>query len=244
MPDAREVYRSHAEQYDELVRCEDRDGNLLRAIQERVALSGCDVIEFGAGTGRVTRLLAPHVRSIRAFDQAPAMLEVARARLSQGNVRFELADSNAVPVADACAQLAIAGWSYGHQTVWDEQAWREPIERAVREMLRVLAPAGTAIVIETLGTGHVTPFDPPPALAAYYALLEDTFGFTRSWIRTDYEFASADDAERLVGFFFGAEAARALGGKRTLPECTGLWTRQPNTAVRIDSEPASKPVIG
>ena len=118
------------------------------------------------------------------------------------------------------------------------------IYRSHAEQYDELAPGGTAIVIETLGTGHVTPFDPPPGLAAYYALLEQVFGFTRSWIRTDYEFASADDAERLVGFFFGEEAARALGGQRTLPECTGLWTRQPNTAVRIDSEPASKPVIG
>jgi ubiquinone/menaquinone biosynthesis C-methylase UbiE len=244
MQDAEEVYRSHAEQYDELVRCEDRDGNLLRAIQDRVALSGCDVIEFGAGTGRLTRLLAPHVSSIRAFDVAPAMLDVARARVAQRNVQFELADNASVPVADGCAQLAIAGWSYGHQTVWHERGWREPIERAIREMLRVLAPGGAAIVIETLGTGHVTPFDPPTALAAYYAMLENTCGFTRGWIRTDYEFASPADAERLVGFFFGEQAARALHGRRTLAECTGLWTRQPNTAVRIDSEPASKPVIG
>jgi len=33
-----------------------------------------DVVEFGAGTGRITRLLAPEVQSIRAFDASEHML--------------------------------------------------------------------------------------------------------------------------------------------------------------------------
>jgi ubiquinone/menaquinone biosynthesis C-methylase UbiE len=229
MPDAREVYQSHAEQYDELVRCEDRDGNLLPAIQAIAQLAGADVVELGAGSGRVTALLTPHVRFIRAYDASAPMLEVARRRLTQlgtTNWQLAIADNASVPVADNSVQLAIAGWTFGHQTVWHETSWREPIERALREMLRVLAPGGTAIVIETLGTGHVTPFDPPAPLARYYALLEAELQFVRTWIRTDYEFPSSADAERLVGFFFGEAAGRAVAesGQHVLPECTGLWS--------------------
>jgi ubiquinone/menaquinone biosynthesis C-methylase UbiE len=228
MPDAREIYELHAEQYDELVRCEDRGGNLLPAIQAIAPLAGVDVVELGAGSGRVTTLLAPHVRSIRAFDASAPMLEVARQHLTQlGTTNWELAvaDNTSLPVESGSAQLAIAGWTFGHQTVWHETEWRQPIERALREMLRVLAPGGTAIAIETLGTGHVTPFDPPAPLARYYALLEEEFQFARTWIRTDYEFPSSADAERLVRFFFGEAAGCAIAdsGQRRLPECTGLW---------------------
>ncbi|HKU39541.1 MAG TPA: hypothetical protein VJR89_15385 [Polyangiales bacterium] len=58
-------------------------------------------------------------------------------------------------------------------------------------------------------------------------MLEREFRFTRSWIRTDYEFPTQAEGERLVGLFFGEAMAQsfASSGQRTLPECTGLWTR-------------------
>ena len=230
MPDSRDVYRHHPEDYDALVRCEDRDGNLLKALRELVPLGGKDVVELGAGTGRLTLLVAPHVRTIRAFDAAPAMLAVARRHLEQrglANCTTSVADNAALPLTDACADVALAGWTYGHQTVWDEDGWRQPIERALREMLRVLKPGGPAIVIETLGTGHATPFEPPTQLARYYALLEEEWGFARRWIRTDYEFPTLAEGERLVRFFFGEERAGrfAADASTTLPECTGIWWR-------------------
>lgn len=231
MPDAREIYESHPEDYEQLVRYEDREGNLLKAIRSLTQLEGSEVVEFGAGTGRVTRLLAPHVRSIRAFDIAPPMVELARRHLCLGstsNWQVDVADNASLPVPDATADLAVAGWTYGHQTVWNEEAWSEPIELAIREMFRVLRPGGTAIIIETLGTGHTTPFDPPPQLARYYALLAGEFGFEMTWIRTDYEFSSLLEGERLIRFFFGEERAQAFASGRNtvLPECTGLWWRK------------------
>ena len=87
MTDAREIYRLHAQQYDALVSREDHAGNLLAAIRDRVQLEGAEVVELGAGTGRITALLAPHVRSLRAFDLEPAMLEVARQKLSELQAR-------------------------------------------------------------------------------------------------------------------------------------------------------------
>jgi hypothetical protein len=92
----------------------------------------------------------------------------------------------------------------------------------------VLRPRGSAIVIETLGTGHTTPFAPPLELERYYALLTQQFGFDRTWIRTDYEFPSLAEGERLLRLFFGEELATHFvsTGRRVLPECTGVWSRR------------------
>src|SRR5262249_52777528 len=100
MPDARAVYRDQAEVYDTLVRCEDKDGRLLPAVRAIRSLDGADVVELGAGTGRVTTLLAPHVRSIRAFDAEQAMLDVARRHLVRSggrNWELAVADNTSLP---------------------------------------------------------------------------------------------------------------------------------------------------
>lgn len=231
MPDARELYETQPEAYDELVRYEDHEGHLLPAIHTIAPLEGKRVVELGAGTGRVTKLIAPHVASVRAFDIAAPMVEVGTKRLAElgiDNVVFGVADNASIPAENASADLALAGWTYGHQTVWHKTAWRAPIEKGIGEMLRVLEPGGHAVIIETLGTGFEAPFDPPEALGRYYAMLEDELGFSRTWIRTDYAFPSLDVGEKLVRFFFGNERAEAFArrGSTILPECTGLWSRR------------------
>ena len=77
MPTEEEVYETHADQYERLGQREDHQGNLLSEIENVMPLDDRDISELGAGTGRLTRLLAPHVRSIRAFDASAHMLEVA-----------------------------------------------------------------------------------------------------------------------------------------------------------------------
>jgi len=233
MTDARDIYQFHPEQYDALVRAEDKDGNLLRAIRGIVRLAGADVVELGAGTGRVTALLAPAVGTIRAFDIAAPMVEVARRNLDRltlgpGGVRnwdIGIADNACLPVPNESADIVIAAWTYGHQTIWNADSWQTPIEAAIGEMIRALRPRGAAIVVETLGTGHTTPFAPPVELERYYALLTEQFHFERTWIRTDYEFPSLAEGERLLRFFFGEEMAMrfASAGSCVLPECTGVW---------------------
>jgi hypothetical protein len=102
--------------------------------------------------------------------------------------------------------------------------WQAHVARALGEMRRALRPRAALVVIETLGTGSETPAPPNPALAEYYAWLEAR-GFTRSAIRTDYQFASVDEAASVCGFFFGdafAQRVRTNGWAR-VPECTGIW---------------------
>jgi ubiquinone/menaquinone biosynthesis C-methylase UbiE len=79
---------------------------LLPAINRIVPLENLEVVEFGAGTVRLKLLLAPLVKSIRAFDEATAMLEVLNGRLASGNVtnvEAGVADNRVMPVESAIA---------------------------------------------------------------------------------------------------------------------------------------------
>ena len=218
--------------YDRLVSREDREGNLLVKVRELVRLEGAHVVEMGAGTGRLTRLLAPHVAHVVACEGEAAMLEVARvdlARRGLDNVTLHVADNRTLPVSDAVADLTIAGWTFGHATGWYPDAWRAPIDAMLDEAFRVTRPGGSIVVLETLGTGRTEAAPPRPELAAYYAMMETERGFTRHVIRTDYEFASLDEARSLVRFFFGEALAERVAkeGLLVLPECTGVWVTSP-----------------
>ena len=230
MPSFEGIYAHHAEAYDRLVEREDHEGNLLPALAEIAPLDGANVVEFGAGTGRLTRLLAPRIASIRAYDASAHMLTVAERHLKAmdlANYELGVADNKHLPAEDASADIAIAGWAFGHTLDWYPDRWRPEIGAAVDEMERVLRPGGTAIILETMTTGSPTPAPPTPGLAAYYRWLETERAFSSRSIRTDYQFTSLDEAEMLTRFFFGDEFADRVHseGWIVLPECTGLWWR-------------------
>jgi ubiquinone/menaquinone biosynthesis C-methylase UbiE len=231
MPTFEEIYANHADAYDALVSREDHRGNLITAIHELHTLDGAQLVELGAGTGRITRQLVPLVKFIHAFDASAHMLGKARETLEATgftNWKLDVADNAALPVPDGAADVSIAGWSFGHQTEWNAEQWQTQIGAAVDEMLRVIKPEGAAIIIETMGSGSKTPAPPNPQLAAYYAWLEGERGFNYRWIRTDYQFESVDEGAQLFGFFFGNAMADVVrqGNSVIVPECTGIWWRK------------------
>ena len=226
----REIYRNRAEQYDRLVAREDAHGNLFGALHEIVPLSGLDVVEFGAGTGRLTRLLSVAVERIFAFDFEPAMLmrsNVAKRTSGMTNWHLALGDNAQMPIASACADLVIEGWSFAHVVGWYPDDWLARTDAMLTEMTRILKRGGTAVLIETLGTGHRRP-QPPDQLARLYRHWREQHEFESRWIRTDFQFASPEEADELTRFFFGdALADESLAeGAVILPECTGIWWKR------------------
>ncbi len=227
MPTEKEVYQAHARQYERLIRREDYQGNLLRAIESICAPNGLEVADLGAGTVRLARLLAPRARQVWAFDTSAHMLDTASESLRAlglTNWSCEVGDHRQVPLPTASVDLVTSGWSFCYLAVWaGEQDWRSELEKGLRETLRILRPGGTCLLFETLGTGHQSPH-PPQHLAGYYAWLQEK-GFESTWIRTDYRFESLEEAIELTGFFFGEELAHAVQAQNqvVLPECTGVW---------------------
>ncbi|MCS6837032.1 MAG: class I SAM-dependent methyltransferase [Anaerolineae bacterium] len=224
------IYAHQAEAYDRLVGREDQRGLLFAALMELCRLDGTTVVEFGAGTGRLTRLLSLMARRVYAFDFAFPMLAQAQQQLTLSGLshwRLAQADNRAMPLPAGCADVVIEGWSFGHAVGWSLGDWRVQVGLMLDEMRRLLKPHGTAILIETLGTGQKQPSPPTEGLAQLYRWWQEEHGFQHRWVRTDYQFESVDEAEALLGFFFGPElAARVRREQLTiLPECTGIWWR-------------------
>lgn len=222
------IYATQAAKYDAMVSREDHEGNILTAIEAIVSLQQCDVVEMGAGTGRLTRLLVPKVKSLHAYDVSPQMLKIAQQTLTPmgyDNWQLSESDNRNLNAPDSSADLCIAGWSFGHATTWYGDNWQTEIEKSINEMERVLKKGGTAIILETMGTGQETPAAPNDILAAYYGWLITRKGFSYTWIRTDYKFESVEEADELTRFFFGDALADRIvhEGITHLPECTGIW---------------------
>jgi ubiquinone/menaquinone biosynthesis C-methylase UbiE len=221
MPTEKEIYLSHADKYDLLIQREDYQGNILHAIEDITPLHNMDVIDLGAGTGRLTRLLAPRVKSIHAFDTSAHMLETASnslRALGLNNWRMDVADHRQLPVESASADVGISGWSFSYLSVWGGENSRAQLQAGLAEAKRVLRPNGILILIESLGTGNTSPIK-LIHLEDYYAWLAEN-NFKMNWIRTDYKFESKEEADALAKFFFGEEIKVE---NNILPECTGLW---------------------
>ncbi|QMV41921.1 class I SAM-dependent methyltransferase [Cohnella cholangitidis] len=227
MPDHDSIYKQEASQYHELIASQP---SLLDVIERIKPVEGLDIVDMGAGTGRLTAELAPSAKSIVALDAAEAMLHVTADRLREAgltNWTTQVADHRRLPLADRSADLIVSGWSICYLTNADAERWDDNLDEIIAEMKRVLRPGGTIILFETLGTGHETP-SAPDFLQPYYAKLVDTYGFSHRWIRTDYTFADLRQAERLTRFFFGDELADRVVERQLvrLPECAGVWWLQ------------------
>lgn len=220
------IYQHEPDKYQRLVEAEDRTGELALRV-EALAATSSRVVDIGAGTGRLSVALCKLGVEVHGIDKEAAMLAVARSRLEgcSGEWQLSVADARELPVATGWSDAAIAGWVFGHFTEWHPDDWEIELDKAVREMDRVVRPGGIEIIIDTLGTGATEPKAPNRALAEYHQRLE-SLGFERSVLRTDYEFASIGESVELLGWFFGiGDWARQHNDTR-IPEYTGWWERE------------------
>lgn len=225
----RRIYQTDGDSYEAMVSREDYLENIPRAIDEIIKVDGLDILDLGAGTGRLTLMFAPRVKSIRAFDVSAEMLRVCRERLiasGLSNWQVDVADHRQLPVDDHSVDLVVSGWSVSYLSVWNKENGDSELDKWLVEMRRVLRKDGTIILLESLGTGNESPVRLERVEPTYQWL--DVNGFQNRWIRTDYKFESLDEAAELAGFFFGDELANRVRENRLiiLPECTGVWWKR------------------
>jgi len=222
----RKIYQIEADRYEALVSREDYQGNVMKALKVIIKPDGLDIFDLGAGTGRLTLMLAPRAKSIRAFDLSDEMLRICRQRLEASglsNWEVDVADHRQLLVEDNSADLVVSGWSVAYLAVWNPESWRDELNKWLGEMKRILRRDSYIVLFESLGTGNESPIK-LEHLKEYYSWLDEA-GFQNKWIRTDYKFASIEEADELSRFFFGDELGDKVRENNwiILPECTGVW---------------------
>ena len=218
-----------AETYHELVSHEDYEQHLLPALMAIESLKNKYILELGAGTGRVSSLIAPLARRLIATDLSYPMLNCGREHLSKlklASWHICLANHLNLPLRSQSADVVLSGWSFHGVAIDYPHGWQHTLEDALKEVARVQRSGGITILIESLGTGYETPHT-PDILVDYLDAL-DAHGFESSWIRTDYLFKDKENAIDLMSFFFG-EAPMPMWETSAgiiVPECTGLWWKR------------------
>jgi hypothetical protein len=148
---------------------------------------------------------------------AGAADSAATAAAASAAVVGSASPSSAAGCADGSADLApppppppvdcvICAWALSHVMTarWGADRWHGTVRRCVDAMLRLLDPAtgGVIAVVETLGTDTLV----PSRQSTLHAFLERDCGFAPPRVvRTDYNFATRDEGERMCRFFFGEE---------------------------------------
>lgn len=104
--------------------------------------AGKRVLEYGCGTGGHAFRLAEGGADVTGIDISDVAVERARQRVAPGQqLRFEVADAEALPFADAAFDL-VCGTSILHHL---------DLDKALREVRRVLRPGGRAVFYEPVG---------------------------------------------------------------------------------------------
>ncbi|MGG4103096.1 class I SAM-dependent methyltransferase [Paenibacillus lautus] len=220
-----EIYDQQAKAYEAMV---SRQPDLSDIIQGIRPYKGLDVLDLGAGSGRLSTLLAGDVRSLMCTDISQPMLNILDEKLFEAydshNWTTVVADHRNLPVDSSSVDLIVSGWSISYLTNSGEEDCHENLRLVMAELQRVLRPGGTIFIMETMGTGTETP-NPPNFLTDYYARLEQEYGFSHQWIRTDYVFDTVEEALQNTGFFFGEELTNKIQANQwsTVPECAGIW---------------------
>ena len=120
-------------------------------IQRAKVWNGDKVLDVACGTGIVACRIAGTGATVTGFDLTPAMLDQARKRAASERVTVKWVAGNAerLPFPDGSFDLVTC--QQGLQYVPDRA-------RAVREMRRVIAPGGRAVVACWAGLDHHPPY--------------------------------------------------------------------------------------
>jgi len=121
------------------------------------------VLDFGAGTGNLTRFFLQNKCRVSACDVSMVSLDILRQKLGCDRVSTTLLTGDNLPFADGQFDIT-ATYSVLHHI--------PDYLHAVRELVRVLKPGGLIYIDHEFNNNH---WKPDPVLAEYYAATSYSF---------------------------------------------------------------------
>lgn len=109
-----------------------------------------NVLDVAAGTGHLSRAIAPHVQRVFASDLTREMLEQAKTEAGEAgldNIVFEECDAIALPYPNASFDMVVSRLAIHHF---------EAPELQIREMVRVCKPDHTVGLIDLLSPNDIS----------------------------------------------------------------------------------------
>jgi len=152
-----------------------------RALADRLGVGAEDsVVEVGAGTGALTRVLASRVRSVHATDFSPGMLDVLREQLAAAgttNVQVSVMDGQNLDLADSSFDAGACSFAL---MLFPDRV------KGFSELCRVVRPGGRVAVSGWTGPDRFEAFGlfvaavqrglpdlpPPPSPPAIFSLAD------------------------------------------------------------------------
>ena len=183
----------------------DRDGLVIAALDE--LLPAGRALDVGAGDGFTASRLGGG-RTIVALEPSVGM--IARA----DPLHRVQGEAEHLPFADGAFDAAYATWAYFFSRDWDPTP-------GIAELDRVVRPGGPIAIVDNLGG------DAFGAMAEQDISADPAFwasqGFACEPIDTAFRFEDLEEAERLLGFFFGERGVQ--GAALEVPFRVGLFHR-------------------
>lgn len=122
--------------------------DLQELAREVAAVPDAAVLDLGCGAGHVSFSVAPHAKSVVAYDIAEQMLAtVAGAAQERGleNITTQQGPAERLPFADAIFDRVLSRMSAHH--------WHD-VPAALKEVRRVLKPGGRVVFVDIAGADH------------------------------------------------------------------------------------------
>jgi putative AdoMet-dependent methyltransferase len=141
------VFKGWAEEYDAFVQGEDEQyravfSNYDEILEEIVARSGERVIEFGIGTGNLTKKLVNAGKTVFPIEPSVEMREKAKEKLPQ-EVEVVDGDMQSYPIPDYPVDTIVSSYVFHHLTD-SEKA------EALKGYAEILEPGGKVVFSDTL----------------------------------------------------------------------------------------------
>lgn len=217
---------AHPDVYEIENRGVDPDGAIWAAMREVADRSGRRVLDLGCGSGFHLPVLARDAAEVVGVEPHPPLVAQARARLDGaglGAARVLAGTAQALPLPEHSVDVVHARWAY---------FFGPGCEPGLAELERVVAPGGTAFVIDndasrsTFGGWfrRAWPDYDPAAIERFWRRQ----GWSVSRVDMRWEFPTREDLEAVVGIEFRPRLARALlagHAGRSVDYAVNLWHR-------------------